>query len=287
MALGSAGLSGTGGALDKYVPEVWSKRAQLAFDVNMVAKKYALDLTELLSYQGGDSIHVPKLANRTASTRSLTAFTQVTPVGATENEFTMDVQTWVHDPEAVSDALAPQTKLFMLSQMEGKMNDAVMRKFDTDILALYSTLTTTAQGTDDGATTPSPDNFFSALETLDTNKVPKTGRVIILGPKTYWDLVRNNVISSRDFVTEPSKETGNLPNIGGVPVIMSSNVPDTANGSEANQVLHSEAYAFAIAQPIRVRNQPQLDWLQTIYVADMIYGAKVYRADSGVTVYGR
>lgn len=287
MALGSAGYTGTGGSLDKYVPEVWTKRAQLAFDVNMVAKNYAFDLTDLLSAQGGDVLHVPKLANRTATTRTLTTLSQVTPVGPTEDEFTMNVQTWVHDPEAISDAVPAQTKLFTLRNLEDKMNDSVMRKFDTDILANYSTLTTTAQGTDNGATIPSPDEFFYALETLDVNKVPKDGRIIILGPKTYWDMVRNNVISSRDFTTGVSKETGNVPNIGGVPVVMSSNIPDTAAGSEANQVLYKEAYAFAIAQPIRVRSQHQLDWLQTVYVADMLYGTKVYRPDSGVVVYGR
>lgn len=287
MALGSAGLTGTGGSLDKYVPEVWSKRAQLAFDVNMIAKNYSMDLSDLLSYQGGDSIHVPKLANRTATARTLTTLSQVTPAGATEGEFTMNVQTWIHDPEALSDALQPQTKLFQLGQMEQKMNDSIMRKFDTDILALNSSLTTTAKGTDNGATVPSPDDFFAALEDLDVNKVPKDGRVIVVGPKTYWDLVRNNTITSRDFVNENAKETGMVPNIGGVPVVKSLNIPDSASGSELNLVLHKEAFAFAIAQPLRIRSQHQLDWLQTVYVADMLYGVGCYRTDAGVIVYGR
>jgi hypothetical protein len=38
MALGSAGLSGTGGSHDLYVPEIWSKRIQSAFEKNTVAK---------------------------------------------------------------------------------------------------------------------------------------------------------------------------------------------------------------------------------------------------------
>lgn len=287
MALGSAGLTGTGGSLDKYVPEVWSARAQLAFDSNLVAKQYATDLSDLVSYQGGDVIHVPKLANRTATTRSLTTLSQVTPTGATEDEFTMNVQTWALDIDSVSDALSAQTKLFKLSNMETKMNDSVMRAFDTSLLALNSSLTTTAQGTDNGATAPSPDDFFGALEQLDVNKNPKENRIIIVGPKSYWDLVRNNVITSLDFTNEKAKMSGQVGNIGGVPVIMSQNIPDSSNGSEINLVLHKEAFAFAIAQPIRVRNQHQLDWLQTVYIADMIYGVGCYRTTAGVIVYGR
>lgn len=290
MALGSAGLSGTGGALDKYVPEVWTKRAQLAFDTNMIAKRFCTDLSSMLDYQGGDVLHVPKLANRTtSSTRSLTSFAQVTPVGATEGEFTMNVQTWVVEPESISDAVKPQTKLFMLENMEKKMGDAVLRKFDTDILALNSSLTTTALGTDDGATAPSADAFFSALETLDVNKIPKEDRAIIVGPKTFWDLVRGNIITNRDFIgdAEMAKKSGLLPTLGGVPIYMTQNIPDSANGSELNLVLHKECLAYAIARDITVRSEHDLSFLQTIYIADMLYGVGCYRTDAGVIVYGR
>lgn len=290
MALGSAGYTGTGGTLDKYVPEVWTKRAQLAFDTNMIAKNFCTDLSEMLSYQGGDVLHIPKLANRaSASTRSLTALSQVTPLGPTEGEFTMNVQTWRVDSEAISDAVPVQTKLFTLANLEKKMNQSVMRAFDTDIYGLNSSLTTTAQGTDNGATAPSADDFFSALETLDTNKIPKEERAIIVGPKTFWDLVRGNVITNRDFVgdAELAKKSGMLPTLGGVPVYMSQNIPDSASGSELNLVLHKEAFAFALARDIQVRSSFQLDWLQTVYIADMLYGVGCYRTDAGVVVYGR
>lgn len=287
MALGT-GLSGTGGALDLYVPEVWSARTQLAFEKKLVAQQFGLNLSELLAAQGGDILRVPKMANRSAaSSRALTAFTQITPAGITESQFSMNVQTWVTTEEAISDAVAPQTKLFKLSQLEHKMYEAVARKFDTDLLALNSSLTTTAQGTDDGATVPSPDNFFAAMETLDLNSVPREDRIVIVGPKTFWDLVRNNTITSKDYADNMAKATGIINILGGIPVIMSQNVPDSAAGSELNLVMHKEAFAFAIGSPIRVRSEHLLDYLQTAYVADMLYGVGCYRTDSGVVVYGR
>lgn len=285
MALGSAGLSGTGGSHDKYVPEIWSKRIQSAFEANTILKEHCLDLTDLLSAQGGDVLHVPKLANRAAATRSLTSFAQVTPAGATEGEFTMDVQTWKIDPEFVSDALPAQTKLFHKSQIDGKMQQSLAEAFDTSIGATYTDFTTT-KGTDDGVTPASPDDMFNALEQLDTNKCPKSDRVIILSPKTYWGFVKNNVITSSDYVSGSPKETGHMPNIGGVRVVMSQNLPTTANGSKVNLVLHREGIAIAIAQPARVRSQMTLDHLGETIVADMLYGAKVYRADAGIPVYG-
>lgn len=285
MALGSAGLSGTGGSHDLYVPEIWSKRIQSAFETNTVAKEHCFDLSDLLGPQGGDVLHVPKLANRAATTRSLTSFAQVTPAGATESEFTMNVQTWKHDPEAVSDALPAQTKIFQMKQIDQKMQQSLAEAFDTSLFATYTDFTTT-KGTDNGATAAGPDDFFDALEQLDTNKCPKSGRIIIVSPKTYWGLVKNNVIPSGDYTSEKSKETGILPHLGGVRVVMSQNLPTTANGSKVNLVLHKEGIAFAIAQQARVRMKEELSWMQTIIIGDMIYGAKVYRADAGIPVYG-
>lgn len=286
MALGSAGLTGTGGSLDNYVPQIWTKRAQLAFEKKLVAKQYSFDLSEMLSAQGGDNLQVPKLANRTATTRTLTTLSQVTPAGATESVFSMNVQTWIIDPEAVSFALPAQTKLFLLTNLEHKMTESVMRKFDTDLLANYSSFTTTAAGVDDAATPASPDDIFEGLRQLDSNSVPREDRVIILGPKTFWRFIKNNTITSRDWTTNAGKETGDLPRLAGVPVYMSQNVPTTATGSEVNLVMHREALAYAIAQPIKIEMDHDVSWLQDVYVSNMVYGTGCYRTDSIVPVYG-
>ena len=286
MALCSAGLTGTGGSHDKYVPEIWSKRVQSAFEKQTVAKSHLLDLSELLTGQGGDAIHVPKLANRTATTRTLTTLSQITPAGSTEDGFDMNVQTWVIDPEAVSDALSAQTKIFQFSQIDSKMQSSIAVKFDTDMWANYSSLTLTAQGTDDGATQATPDNIFDALQLLDSNDNPKEDRVIVLTPKTYWAFVKNNVIPSGDYSSNKAKETGLIATLGGVPVVMSNNLPTAAGGSKVNLVLHKEAIAYAIAQPARVRMEHALDYLSTIVVGDMLYGSGCYRTTAGVAVYG-
>lgn len=286
MALGSAGLTGTGGSLANYVPTIWTKRAQLAFEKQLVAKQYSFDLSDMLSAQGGDTLKVPLLANRTATTRTLTTMSQVTPAGATESVFSMNVQTWVIDPEAVSFALPAQTKLFMLSNLEHKMTESVMRKFDTDLLANYSSFSLTAQGTDDAATAATPDDIFKALSQLDQNSVPRTERVIILGPKTFWRFISNNTITSRDWMDNQGKQSGELPKLAGVPVYMSQNIPTTATGSEVNLVMHKEALAYAIAQPIKIEMDHEVSWLQDVYVSNMVYGTGCYRATAGCAVYG-
>lgn len=286
MALGSAGLTGTGGSLANYVPTIWTKRAQLAFEKKLVAKQYSFDLSDMLSAQGGDTLKVPKLANRSATTRTLTTLSQVTPAGATENVFSMNVQTWVIDPEAVSFALPAQTKLFLLTNLEHKMTESVMRKFDTDLLANYTSFTTTTAGADDGITPASPDDIFEGLRILDSNSVPRDERAIILGPKTFWRFIKNNTITSRDWMNNQGKESGELPKLAGVPVYMSQNVPTTVSGSEVNLVLHKEAFAYAIAQPIRIEMDHEVSWLQDVYVSNMVYGTGCYRTDSGVAVYG-
>lgn len=285
MALGSAGLTGTGGSHDLYVPEVWSKRIQSAFERNTIAKDLCLDMSDLLADMGGDILRVPKLANRTAATRTLTTMSQVTPVGATEAQFSMNIQTWVIDPEFISDALPAQTKLFKKSQVDGKMQRSIAEKFDTDMWANYTSFTTT-KGSNDGVTPASPDDIFDALEQLDTNYCPKSERYIVLTPKTYWAFVKSNVITSRDFASGSPKESGQLPNIGGYPVYMSQNLPTTGNGSKVNLVLHKEGLTFGIAQEARVRSSQELSYLGEVIVGDMLYGTGCFRAEGGVPVYG-
>lgn len=284
MALGT-GLSGTGGSHDLYVPEIWSKRVQSAFERNTLAKGHGLDMSDLLADAGGDIVRVPKLANRTATTRTLTSFAEITPAAATEAQFSMNVQTWVVDDEFISDALSAQTKLFKLSQVDGKMQQSIAEKFDTDMWANYTSLTVT-KGTNDGATPASPDDLFDALEALDSAFVPKEGRTIILSPKTYWAFVKNNIIPHGDYTSNMAKETGRIPQIGGVPVLVSQNLPTTAGGSRVNLVLHNEAFAYAIAKQASVMNEHYAARRGTIVGGDMIYGTGCYRAEAGVAVYG-
>jgi hypothetical protein len=287
MALGSAGLTGTGGSHDKYVPEIWSASIQAAFEVQTKTKPHTLDLSSLLSAQGGDVLRVPKIANRAATTRTLTTMSQITPVGATEGEFSMNVQTWAIDPEFVSDALTAQTKLFKFSQIDGKMRNSLAVKFDTDLLANYSSITASL-GDNTGGTNLGPDDLFDAVEQLHTNNIDDLGNMVfILTPKTYTAMLKNSTITSQDWVDEKSKVTGRVPMIGGVKVVMSNNLPTHANGGKANLLLHKECLAFAIAQPARVRTEENLDYLGTTIVGDMIYGSGCYRAEAGVVLYGK
>lgn len=287
MALGSAGLSGTGGSHDKYVPEIWSARVQSAFEVKTKTKAHCLDLSSELASQGGDIIRVPKLANRAATTRSLTSFAQITPAGATEDQFSMNVQTWIHDPESVSDALSAQTKLFKFSQIDGKMQSSLAVKFDTDVLANYSSITASA-GDNTGGTDLGPDDLFDAITTLSLNNLDDVGEMVfLLTPRTYNAMRKNNTITSTDWVDEKSKVTGRVPMIGGVRVLQSNNLPTHANGGKVNLLLHKECLAFAIAQPARVRTEHDLSWLQTVVVGDMVYGTGCYRAEAGVVLYGK
>lgn len=287
MALGSNHITGTGGTHDKYVPEVWAKRAQLAFEENTIAKENAKNLTDLVSTIGGDAIHVPKQAKRTATTRALTAGDQITPASSTEDEFSMNVQTWALDKAQVSFALPEQTRIYQLADLETAMNKAVLRKFDSDLLAQQSSFTPTARGTDDGVSVPTLDDFIGALEDLHINDVPMEDVVLLLGPKTYYDLLRSDVITNSDFGTGMGKETGRIPMIAGRPVKVSTNIPDSANGSETNHVISREALAYALAQPLRIDAERAVSWMSDVYIANMIYGVGVYRPEAATAVWGR
>jgi len=285
MGLGT-GLSGTGGSHDLYVPEIWSKRIQSAFERNTVAKERGMDMSNLLAESGGDILRVPRLANRTATTRALTAFDEITPTAATETAFSMNVQTWVVDDEFISDALSAQTKLFNMGQLDGKMQRSLAEKFDTDMWANYTSITATL-GDNTGASDVSPDDIFDALERLDSNFAPKSDRCIVLSPKSYWAMVKNNTIPSGDYSSEKSKETGALPRIGGVEVIMSQNLPAHANGGRVNLVLHKECLVYAIAKQASVMTEHFAARRGTIVGGDMIYGTGCYRAAAGVVLFGK
>jgi HK97 family phage major capsid protein len=199
----------------------------------------------------------------------------------------MNVQTWIHDPEFVSDALSEQTKLFQKSQIDGKMQNSLAVKFDTDLWANYTDLTVTPRGTDDGATGASFDDIEDGITDIVSNDAERSDCVIVLSPKTLSGLIKDKILASGDYTMSRSMETGVVPVLAGCPVFMSNNLPTTANGSKVNLVLHKEALAFAIAREARVRSQMTLDYLGETIVGDMLYGSKVYRPNAGIAIYGK
>ena len=89
-----------------------------------------------------------------------------------------------------------------------------------------------------------------------------------------------------DFVNNKGTVNGEIGNIYGVSVYVSTNVPTASDAAthRMNQLFHKDAYVLAEQVGVRSQTQYKQEHLSTLYTADRLYGRQVYRPEGGVVV---
>ena len=97
---------------------------------------------------------------------------------------------------------------------------------------------------------------------------------------------------SSDFVDGRGVRNGQIGNLYGVDVFVSSNCPtiETASANSAGgdvkaaMLLHKDAMVLAEQQGVRSQTQYKQEFLGTLYTADTLYGTQVMRPEAGVVL---
>jgi hypothetical protein len=137
--------------------------------------------------------------------------------------------------------------------------------------------------------------FRYGLQLLDDQDVPMSSRCLVICPSAVNDIRGIDRYNSVDFVNNKGVANGEIGNIYGVPVFVSTNVPviETValNGvgslkavSRGNQLFHKDANVLAEQVGIRSQTQYYQDQLATLFTSDRIYGKSVYRPENGVII---
>jgi N4-gp56 family major capsid protein len=234
--------------------------------------------------QQGKTITVPIYPLQTAA--GLTEGTAASPADVSTDGVTLTVSeiglaTQVTDLARISSAsnvVADVGRLF---------GEAIARKMDQDLTALFDSFSTNVVGTDSSALTAA--TIFQAVAKLKSAAVPSNDIVCVLHPAVAYDLKSSitNVFANPnagDLQNEAMRQ-GYIGQLAGIPVFETSNIANTGTaGDFKGGVFHRDAIGLAMMQDIKIESQRQALLRGDDIIATAIYGKGIIREQYGVEV---
>ena len=304
-----------GGAVDNtsaatFIPEIWSDEVIAAYQSNLVLA----NLVKKMSMTGkkGDTIHVPKPTRGSASAKAEN--TAVTIRNATESEIQISINKHFEYSRLIEDITEAQALASLRQFYTGDAGYALAKQVDNDLFNLGKSL-----GDGDGSdwthstvynfsgasgieayavdSVASSDvfndaGFRAAIQVLDDADVPMDNRCFVVPPSLRNAIMGVDRYMSSDFVDGRGVRNGQIGNLYGVDVFVSSNCPtiETASANSAGgdvkaaMLLHKDAMVLAEQQGVRSQTQYKQEFLGTLYTADTLYGTQVMRPEAGVVL---
>jgi N4-gp56 family major capsid protein len=303
MALGTDHQTIT--TANKFIPEIWSDEVVATYKKNLVLA----NLIKKMSFKGkkGDALHIPKPGRGAANAKA--ASTQVTLNTDTATEVIVNIdQHWEYSI-LIEDIVEAQALASMRQFYTDDAGYALARKVDSQLIELgrgvqggggtaaYSGAFSGADGTTAyvagantglGALTDAA--IRRSIQRLDDQDTPMDGRFLIVPPSTRNTLMAIARFTEQAFVGEAGSSNtirnGEIGNVYGVPVFVSSNA-DTTSGSTAARVCllgHRDFAVLAEQMAIRSQTQYKQEYLGTLFTADTLFGVKELRDNSAVAL---
>ena len=303
MALGTDHQTKT--TADKFIPEIWSDEVVATYKKNLVLA----NLIKKMSFKGkkGDALHIPKPGRGSANAKA--ASTQVTLNTDTATEVIVNIdQHWEYSI-LIEDIVEAQALASMRQFYTDDAGYALARKVDSSLIEL-------GRGVQSGGGTAAYSGAFSgtdgttayvagantglgaltdaairrSIQRLDDQDTPMDGRFLIVPPSTRNTLMAIARFTEQAFVGEAGSSNtirnGEIGNVYGVPVFVSSNA-DTTSGSTACRVCllgHRDFAVLAEQMAIRSQTQYKQEYLGTLFTADTLFGVKELRDNSAVAL---
>ena len=304
-----------GGAVDNtsaatFIPEIWSDEVIAAYQSNLVLA----NLVKKMSMTGkkGDTIHVPKPTRGSANAKAEN--TAVTIQNAVESEIQISINKHFEYSRLIEDITEAQALASLRQFYTGDAGYALAKQVDNDLFTLGKSL-----GDGDGSdwthstvynfsgasgieayavdSVASSDvfndaGFRAAIQVLDDADVPMDNRCFVVPPSLRNAIMGVDRYMSSDFVDGRGVRNGQIGNLYGVDVFVSSNCPiietaaDNSAGGDvkAAMLLHKDAMVLAEQQGVRSQTHYKQEFLGTLYTADTLYGTQVMRPEAGVVL---
>ena len=301
-----------GGTVDNtsaatFIPEIWSDEVVAAYQKSLVLA----NLVKKISMTGkkGDTIHIPKPVRGDAHAKAEN--TAVTIQNATESEVLVTIDKHFEYSRFIEDITEAQALASLRQFYTGDAGYALAKQVDTDLFNLGKSL-----GNGDGSdwthsasyyidassgltayaadTVASADVFTDAgfralIQKMDDADVPMDNRCLVVPPSIRNEIMGIERYSSSDFVDGRVVNNGQIGNLYGIDVFVTSNCPvieaaaDNSAGGDvkAAMLLHKDTLVMAEQMGVRSQTQYKQDFLATLYTADTLYGVKTLRPDSG------
>ena len=296
-----------------FIPEIWSDEVVAAYQSNLVLA----NLVKKLSMTGkkGDTLHIPKPERGSATVKA--AGTAVNIQNATEGEVTISLDKHFEYSRLIEDITETQALSSLRQFYTGDAGYALAKQVDTSLFELgkqfgnnggdYVGTGPTAgtynfSGTSgvevyaEDAVVPTDvfnDVGFRALiQKMDDADVPMDNRCLVVPPSVRNAIMGIDRYSSSDFVDGKVVNNGQIGNLYGIDIFVSSNCPvietaaDNGAGGDVKQAMlfHKDAMVLAEQQGVRSQTQYKQEFLGSLYTADTLYGTAVLRSDAAFNI---
>ena len=296
-------------AADTFIPEIWSDEVIAAYKKNLVLA----NLVRKMSFKGkkGDTLHIPKPTRGTATLKA--ANTAVTIQADVETEVQVLINRHFEYSRFIEDIVEVQALAGLRSFYTEDAGYALAKQVDDDLINLGKTfgngttawnhsnsyyidattgLTLYAADTVIDADIFTDAGFRKLIQLMDDADVPMDGRKFAIPPSLRNAIMGIDRYNSSDFVDGRGVQNGQIGNLYGIDIYVSSNMPvietNAENTAATNTVDIKAALLFhtdtmVLAEQLGVRSQTQYkqDYLATLYTADTLFGTKVVRPEAG------
>ena len=295
MALGTDHVTVT--TANTFIPEIWSDEIAAAYKKSLVLA----NLVKKMSFKGkkGDTVHIPVPTRGSASAKS--ASTQVTLIAATESEVTVTIDKHYEYSRLIEDIVEAQALSSLRQFYTDDAGYALAKQVDTNLIQLgriaqgganTAAYTKGYIGGDGSTLYVAGSNNASALtdagirraiQRLDDSDVPMDGRFFIIPPSSRNTLMGLARYTEQAFVGEQGGNNtirnGEIGNLYGMPVFVSSNADTTSGSTPARACLMAHKDAMVLVEQMGVRSQTQYkqEYLGTLFTADTLYGVSELR----------
>jgi len=308
MPLGTNHVTNTTAAT--FIPEIWSDEIIAAYEKSLVLANLVNRMP--MTGKKGDVLHVPKPTRGDASAKA--ASTQVTLIAATESEVQVAIDQHYEYSRLIEDITDVQALASLRQFYTSDAGYALAKQVDTDLFALAKSfgdsdgadyvhsnsfymdastdLTAYAVDTVAAADVFSDNGFREAIKELDDNDVPMDQRFLVVPPSVVQTIRGITRYNSADFVAGQPTVNGNIGSLYGIDIFVSTNCPvvETAAANSAGGELkagilgHRDAMVFAEQMGVRTQTQYKQEYLGDLFTADTLYGVKVLRPESALTL---
>ena len=234
--------------------------------------------------QQGKTITVPIYPLQTAA--GLTEGTAASPADVSTDGVTLTVAE-VGLATQITDLARVSSASNIVSDIGRLFGEAIARKMDLDLTALFDSFSTNVVGTDSSALTAA--TIFQAVAKLKSAGVPSTDIACVLHPAVAYDLKSaiTNVFANPnagDLQNEAMRQ-GYIGQLAGIPVFETSNIANTGTtGDYKCGVFHRDAIGLAMMQDIKIETQRQSLLRGDDIIATAVYAKGIIREQYGVEV---
>ena len=265
---------------DVFLDEIWSKMATISREANtvfarLVDRRLEPELTK------GQIIHLGNISSLAA--QSKTAGAAVTYETVTETASDLTVNQHYYAAFAVEDIIKVQASQPLLSRYTAKIGAALALQEDDSLAALVDAFSNTV-GT--LATDLTDDNIIRGDQYLNDANCPLDDRHIVVSPAQKAAFLKMDKFVHADYGRNNAIATGNIGNIYGYTVDVSTNVDGTNAAGHDNAMFHRESIAAVTQIQPKVMSAYDIDYLATKVVAQQLWGVLEIRDDHGCCMYG-